>query len=42
MSLCGILLRIHVASNYQAVKDVAASHETLINPLNVFTSSSNA
>ena len=31
MSLCGIFLRIHVASNYQAVKDVAASHETLIN-----------
>jgi hypothetical protein len=31
MSLCGILLRIHVTSNYQAVKDVAASCETLIN-----------
>jgi hypothetical protein len=31
MSLCGILLRIHVTSNSQAVKDVVASHDTLIN-----------
>ena len=31
MSLCGILLRIHVTSNCQAAKDVVASHDTLIN-----------
>jgi len=31
MSLCGILLRIHVTSNSQAVKDVVASHDILIN-----------
>jgi hypothetical protein len=31
MSLCGILLRIYVTSNSQAVKDVVASHDTLIN-----------
>ncbi len=30
MSLCAILLRIHVTSNSQAVKDVVASHDTLI------------
>jgi hypothetical protein len=31
MSLCRILLRIHVTSNSQAVKDVVTSHDTLIN-----------
>ena len=31
MSLCGIVLRIHVTSNSQAAKDVVTSHDTLIN-----------